>query len=121
MIIYIAHCQYTCSAWIDRLKQHNIIISMDGKGRWADNIWIERIWRTIKYECVNLFGVENLLELKSILGDYISYYNNKRLHSSLGYAQPAKHYEISIQKNNNADFIVYCEIDKNKAITKKVA
>ncbi len=113
--------QYNCSAWIDRLKQHNIIISMDGKGRWADNIWIERIWRTIKYECVNLFGVENLLELKSILGDYISYYNNKRLHSSLGYAKPAKHYEISIQKNNNADFIVYCEIDKNNAITKKVA
>ena len=39
MIIYIAHCQYTCSAWIDRLKQHNIIISMDGKGRRADKFF----------------------------------------------------------------------------------
>lgn len=113
--------QYTCSAWINTLKQHNITISMDGKGRWADNIWIERIWRTIKYECVHLFGVENLQELKIMLGDYISYYNNKRLHSSLGYKQPAKYYEISVQINKNYDFVVYCEIDKNIAVTKKVA
>ena len=44
--------QYTSDAWIEILKQHNIQISMDGKGRWADNIWIERIWRTVKYECI---------------------------------------------------------------------
>lgn len=113
--------QYTCSAWINTLKQHNITISMDGKGRWADNIWIERIWRTIKYECVHLFGVENLQELKIMLGDYISYYNNKRLHSSLGYKQPAKYYEVSVQINKNYDYVVYCEIDKNIAVTKKVA
>lgn len=65
--------------------------------------------------------MNRFLELRSILGDYISYYNNKRLHSSLGYKQPAKYYEINIQINKNDDYIVYCEIDKNIAITKKVA
>lgn len=113
--------QYTCSAWINALKQHNIIISMDGKGRWADNIWIERIWRTIKYECIHLAGVENLLELKALLGKYIVYYNNKRLHSSLGYKQPAKYYEISMQINNNDEYIIYCEFGENICVSKSVA
>jgi putative transposase len=113
--------QYTCSAWINALKQHDIIISMDGKGRWADNIWIERMWRTIKYECVNLFGVENLLQLRLILNNYISYYNNKRLHSSLGYKQPTEYYEESLRINKNSEYVVYCKIDKNIAVPKKVA
>ena len=101
--------QYTSDAWIDILNQHEIQISMDGKGRWADNIWIERIWRTVKYECIYLLGIENLLELKVALKDYIAYYNNKRLHSSLGYKQPAKYYEFSMQENMGKEYLIYCE------------
>jgi len=107
--------QYTSEAWIRILQQHDIWISMDGKGRWADNIWIERIWRTIKYECIYLAGIENLLELKAELSSYILYYNNRRLHSSLGYKQPAKYYADSMRHSGNKDYLVYCELDKNVA------
>lgn len=113
--------QYTSSAWIEILQQNEIMISMDGKGRWADNIWIERIWRTIKYECIHLAGVENLIELKAELAEYIVYYNNRRLHSSLEYKQPARYYEISIQENLNEEYLVYCELEKNAVVAKKVA
>lgn len=113
--------QYTSHAWIEVLQQHGIIISMDGKGRWADNIWIERIWRTIKYECILLVGVENLIELKSELSQYIVYYNTKRLHSSLGYKQPAKYYEISIKQNLGKEYLVYCELDDILASSKEAA
>lgn len=113
--------QYTCSDWINVLTQHGITISMDGKGRWADNIWIERIWRTIKYECIKLFGVESLTELKLVLRDYIVYYNSRRLHSSLGYKQPAKYYAASMQLNENKDYLIYCKIGKNTVVTKQVA
>jgi len=113
--------QFTSSAWIEVLQQNEIIISMDGKGRWADNIWIERIWRTIKYECILLAGVESLIELKSELSQYIVYYNTRRLHSSLGYRQPAKYYEISMQQNLGKEYLVYCELDENVAISKKAA
>jgi len=113
--------QYTSDAWISILKQHDIMISMDGKGRWADNIWIERIWRTIKYECIHLAGIESLIELKTELQKYIFYYNNRRLHSSLGYKQPAKYYTASIEENGNKDYLVYCKLDKNAATIKEAA
>ena len=113
--------QYTSDAWIETLKLYNITISMDGKRRWADNIWIERIWRTIKYECINLAGVESLAALKYELADYVKYYNNRRLHSSLGYKQPAKYYEISMQQNINEEYLVYCELDENEVVSKEAA
>jgi putative transposase len=113
--------QYTCTDWINVLHQHEVMISMDGKGRWADNVWIERIWRSIKYECVHLAGIESLLELKSELSSYILYYNNRRLHSSLGYKQPARYYENSIQENWSHDYLVYCELDKKVATPKDAA
>ena len=112
--------QYTSLAWINKLNEHNIQISMDGKGRWADNIWIERIWRTIKYECIHLAGVENLNELKTELKGYVLYYNNTRLHSSLGYKQPARFYEISKNQNAGTDYLVYCKLD-NEVVANKAA
>ena len=113
--------QYTCNEWINMLTSHEIIISMDGKGRWADNIWIERIWRTIKYESVHLIGVESLLELKIELSAYISYYNNKRLHSSIGYNQAVRYYENNINENRNEDYLVYCKLDINAVKSKDAA
>lgn len=113
--------QYTSHAWIEKLNEYQIQISMDGKGRWADNIWIERIWRTIKYECIYMEGAENLTELKTNLSDYVKYYNHQRLHSSLGYKQPAKYYANSINLNAVTDYLVYCKLDKKEVISEKVA
>lgn len=94
---------------------------MDGKGRWADNIWIERIWRTVKYECVYLNGIENLIDLKLQLKKYICYYNHRRLHSSLGYKQPAEIYQISRNDNLNNEYLIYCELVENTVLATKVA
>lgn len=113
--------QYTSNAWINMLQTNNIIVSMDGKGRWADNIWIERIWRTVKYECIYLSGIENLQALRTELNKYIEYYNNRRLHSSLGYKQPAKYYNLSMEENKFNDYLVYCKIDDNIVFAKEAA
>ena len=59
--------QVTCPAWITKLQHHNIHILMDGKGRWADNIWIERFWRTTKYCNILMHGVKKVKELKHML------------------------------------------------------
>jgi putative transposase len=56
--------QFTCHEWTHKLIQNDIIISMDGKGRWADNVYVERFWRTLKYECIFLLGIETIEELK---------------------------------------------------------
>jgi putative transposase len=106
--------QYTSLAWLELLKKHNIAISMDGKGRWADNIWVERVWRTIKYECIYLHGIASIAELKFRLRNYIEYYNTKRLHSSLGYKSPEQYYLASINEHKNAEFMLYCELNKNQ-------
>ena len=101
--------QYTSEAWITLLNDNSVLISMDGKGRWADNIWVERIWRTIKYECIYLLGIESFQELVNALKKYIHYYNNLRLHSSLEYKTPVFYYEEGIKNNVDNVFEIYCE------------
>lgn len=73
--------QYTSNDFTAKLQQHNIKISMDGKGRWVDNVFIERLWRSLKYECVYLQDFENAYEARELIGDWINYYNNIRPHS----------------------------------------
>lgn len=80
--------QYTSADWTTILDNKGIEISMDGKGRWADNIYIERFWRTLKYESVYLHCFENLKEARKTLGNYILFYNQRRPHQSLGYKTP---------------------------------
>lgn len=63
---------------------------MDGKGRAFDNIFTERLWKTIKYECVYLHEFETPREARRIIGEYIEFYNHHRLHQSLGYRTPAQ-------------------------------
>lgn len=84
--------QYTCASWIKMVEDNNIKVSMDGKGRWSDNIIIERFWRTLKHENVLLYVFDTVTELKSAIGSFIHVYNNKRLHQSLGYKTPAEIY-----------------------------
>ena len=81
-------CQFTSDEWIDRLKASNVTISMDGKGRWLDNVVIERFWRSIKYEDIYLKSYENAHELHRGVKAYISRYNHYRPHQSLANATP---------------------------------
>ncbi len=85
-------CQYTSHAWENKLQQHDITISMDAKGRWADNIYVERFWRTLKYECIFALGIETVAQLHLEVEKYVNYYNTRRLHSALGYKTPASVY-----------------------------
>ncbi|SER96147.1 putative transposase, partial [Pseudovibrio axinellae] len=75
--------QFTSIDFTDVLKREDIKISMDGKGAWRDNIFIERFWRTIKYEEVYLKAYANVPEARQSIGQYITFYNLKRPHSSL--------------------------------------
>jgi putative transposase len=84
--------QFTCAAWVELVEQNNIKLSMNGRGRCIDNIFIERLWRTIKYEHIFLHSFETVHEAKQSIGQFIDMYNNKRLHQSLGYKTPAELY-----------------------------
>ena len=76
--------QFTSFAWTDRLKQAGCRISMDGKGRCIDNVFIERLWRSLKYECVYLHAWETGSQAKAGIGHWMTFYNHRRPHSSLG-------------------------------------
>ncbi len=76
--------QFTGFEFIEVLKDAKIKISMDGKGRWMDNVFIERLWRSLKYECVYLHAFETGSETRAGIGRWIEYYNQRRPHSSLG-------------------------------------
>ena len=84
--------QFTSEAFTGLLKANNIKISMDGKGRAFDNIFIERLWRTVKYEDVFINNYETLKELKFGLKAYFKFYNKKRFHQSLNYLCPDEVY-----------------------------
>ena len=75
--------RFTSSEFIAVLQEHGIRISMDGKGCWRDNVFVERLWKTIKYEHVYLHAYESVSAAKTKLRIYISFYNQRRPHSSL--------------------------------------
>ena len=75
--------QFTSEAFTGVLKAHDIRISMDGKGRWVDNVFVERLWRSVKYEEVYLKAYDSIGEARASLGDYFTFYNAERRHQSL--------------------------------------
>lgn len=81
-------CQFTSEAWIDAVEQSGARVSMDGKGRWMDNIFIERLWRSLKCEDIYLKDYRNLVELEEGVGRWISAYNHRRIHQALDYRRP---------------------------------
>ncbi len=85
-------CQFTSEAFTSVLKQWNVKISMDGKGRFKDNIFIERLWRTLKYERIYLRTYETGTELSKDLTDWFNWYNNGRKHTSLDKQTPNEAY-----------------------------
>ena len=84
--------QFTAQAWTDRLETAGIRVSMDGRGRAADNVFVERLGRTVKYEDVYLRGYETVPDLAKGRAAYFAFYNHERLHQSLGYRTPADVY-----------------------------
>lgn len=85
-------CQFTSLEWINMVEGAGVKVSMDGKGRWADNIPIERFWRTLKHENIFLKAYETVAEARKGIKEFIDLYNEERLHSSIGYTKPGAVY-----------------------------
>ena len=84
--------QFTGSAFTGLLASHGIAISMDGKGAWRDNVFVERLWRSVKYEEVYLRAYETVGEARHSIGRYLDFYNRRRPHSSLDGGTPDQAY-----------------------------
>ena len=84
--------QFTSSTFTAVLSAADVRISMDGRGRWMDNVFVERLWRSLKYECIYLHAFETGSELRAGLSKWIDYYNARRPHSSLGGRTPEEAY-----------------------------
>jgi putative transposase len=84
--------QFTSEAWLQVLKTAGVRISMDGKGRWVDNVFIERLWRSVKYEDVYLHAYRDGRDAREHLSAYFDFYNRRRLHQSLEYRTPDEVY-----------------------------
>lgn len=82
--------QFTCESFIQQLEDHGVRISMDGKGRCLDNIFCERLWRSLKYEEVYLKAYETPAEARAEIGKWFRFYNTERPHQALGYRKPAE-------------------------------
>lgn len=80
--------QFTCEAFVDALLRRGVRVSMDGKGRALDNVFVERLWRSVKYEEVYLNEYASVSEGTRSLGEYFRFYNQKRPHQALGYRTP---------------------------------
>ena len=90
--------QFTSRDFLAPLEERGIRISMDGKGRALDNIFVERLWRTVKYEEVYLHDYQEVVEAQAGMGRYFPYYNEERLHRSLKYATPGTVYRQGLKQ-----------------------
>ena len=88
--------QFTSSDFIGVLEQQAISISMDGKGCWRDNVFVERLWKTIKYEHVYLHAYDSVSEARAHLAKYLTFYNQRQPHSSLDGQTPDTAYFDSL-------------------------
>jgi putative transposase len=90
--------QFTAAAFTGRLESAGVAVSMDGRGRALDNVFVERLWRTVKYEDIYIRGYESVPELHRGLGGYFRFYNDERPHQSLGYRTPAAVYRVTMAR-----------------------
>lgn len=84
--------QFTSAVFTSRLQQAGVAISMDGRGRWLDNVFVERLWRTVKYDYIYVNDFATVSDLQRGLTTWFAWYNEERLHSALGYRTPAAIY-----------------------------
>ena len=90
--------QFTSEEFTSVLKGHGVAISMDGKGRWVDNVFVERLWRSVKYEEVYLKAYDSVADAKHSLGEYFEFYNTERRHQSLDGMTPDTLYNQPVAK-----------------------
>ena len=103
--------QFTSEGFTGLLEQHQVRISMDGKGRYIDNIFVERLWRTVKYEEVYLNAYSSGREARAQLGAYFSFYNTQRPHQALDYRTPGEVFNVQLQQP-----LERCRLPKRKFI-----
>ena len=89
-------CQFTSNEFVGLLQGHGIQVSMDGKGRWVDNVFVERLWKSVKYEEVYLHAYDSVAEARQGLQRYFKFYNERRPHSSLDGKTPDSVYFHSL-------------------------
>ena len=107
--------QFTGNSFIDVLKRETIAISMDGRGRALDNIFVERLWRSVKYEDIYLNGYSNMRDLLIGLTKYFIFYNGERPHQSLNYSTPSQVYDFG--QGGGAKIVdKYCKEEKSEVI-----
>jgi putative transposase len=84
--------QFTSNEYVERLKQAKVRIRWDGRGRALDNIFVERLWRSVKYEEVFIKDYRSVMDARKGLQEYFQFYNHERIHQSLEYKTPAQVY-----------------------------
>jgi putative transposase len=94
--------QFTSDDFVDLIQGHGIRLSMDGKGRWVDNVFVERLWKSVKYEEVYLHAYDSVAEARQGLQRYFQFYNQRRPHSSLDGQTPNAVYFTSLPLNQAA-------------------
>jgi putative transposase len=104
--------QFSSEEWIALLRAAGVAISMDGKGRWIDNVFIERLWRSVKYEEVYLHAYVSGSDARQSLARYFSFYNARRVHESLSYATPD---EVYLRQDAADDDSLRSENDRKAA------
>jgi putative transposase len=110
-------CQFTSELWTNYVTSIEVKISMDGKGRWADNIYVERLWRAIKYELVHLNDFETVEQFRKAFAEYVEFYNNERCHQALNYHTPQQVYEsgtVSTKRELFESFISFHNSNKQE-------
>ena len=104
--------QFTSADFTSVLIEAGVRISMDGRGRWMDNVFIERVWRSLKYEDVYLKGYADGREAKAGIAAYFAFYNDQRLHQALGYRTP-----MAVWRDGSAAPRAYGHVDNACALT----
>ena len=90
--------QFTGEQWIGTVESSGARVSMDGKGRWMDNVFIERLWRSLKYEQLRLWSYATVAEVTARIDTWMDFYNHRRKHQSLDYETPWNHYRPGSNK-----------------------
>jgi putative transposase len=117
--------QFTSDDFTDAVKSAGALVSMDGRGRYLDNIFVERFWRSLKYEEVYLKAYETIKEARAAIADWINFYNFERPHQSLEYSTPWEIYQqskikqqiTSIQIDTMTPAVVSIKTEDDRALT----
>ncbi len=109
-------CQFTSIDFTGILESNGVRVSMDGRGRVFDNIYVERLWRTVKYEEVYIHSYESIVEAKNSLRRYFHFYNTERLHETLGYRTPHEVY-FGVDRNDNGQASELIHLKEGKLLS----